>query len=410
MKKSSLSIAIIIISSNLLLSGCQTGQTKVVAAPEVLAEFDFSIDEGKIILPVQFKGQEYPFLLDTGATGTIFDDSFKDKLGNRFLWPKSATLARGRKAKIEYYRYPDASLGPLKFNDLNLIGVLDCDLWFGSKTPIKYRGIIGMDILKKYIVQIDFDNGKVTFFKGKQEFDLFSMFKPKENTHPEWGEAIQMKNPLFSNKRFFVTGNLPDNTKAEFLIDSGWYTTNALNTKLFKKVKSEYPVFADDENITTDNEASQNRKIVNSFSLGNYEYENIMFQKNNESILGYDFLSRHIVTFDFPNKIMYFKKGNNYDKQPPIHIILGDTRFTINSRSHAVEIIDPNSLAYEKGIREKDVLFMINHYDISSLNVAELMNLPVSADENNEIIFTFKRGDEVFIVEFTKQDLEQNRD
>ncbi|MBN1973490.1 MAG: aspartyl protease family protein [Sedimentisphaerales bacterium] len=392
MKKKNLCIVFVIISVCFFLSGCQTGQTKT---PEVLAEFDFSIDEGKVILPVQFKGQKYPFLFDTGATGTIFDDSLKDKLGNRFLWPKTATLSRGRKAKIEYYRHPDANLGPLKFDDLNLIGVLDCDLWFGSKVPIKYRGIIGMDFLKKYIVQIDFDNGKVAFFKGKQEFNLFSMFKPQENTHPEWGIAIQMENPWYSNKRYFVTGNLPDNTKAEFLIDSGWYCTNALKSKLFKKVK----------NIIPDNAVEQNYKIVNSFSLGNFEYENILFQKNNESILGYGFLSRHIVTFDFPNKLMYLKKGKDYDKQPPIHIILEDTRFTINSRSHAVEIIDPNSLAYEKGIREKDVLFMINHYDISSLNVAELMNLPVSADESNEIIFTFKRGEETFTVEFAKQEV-----
>ncbi len=400
MKKINLCITSIIVLNILFLSGCQTGQTKTVAALEVLTEFDFSIDNGKIILPVQFKGQEYPFLLDTGATGTIFDNSFKDKLGNRFLWPKNATLARGKKAKIEYYRHPDANLGPLKFNDLNLIGVLDCDLWFGSKTPIKYRGIIGMDFLKKYIVQIDFDNGKVTFLKGKQEFDLFSMFKPKEITHPEWGIAIQMKNPWYSNKRFFVTGNLPDNTKTEFIIDNGWCSTNALKSKIFKKVKSEYQVSADDENIIPDNAVEQKCKIVNSFSLGNFQYENILFQKNNESVIGYDFLSRHIVTFDFPNKIMYLKKGKNYDKQPPIHIILGDTRFTINSRSHAVEIIDPNSLAYKKGIREKDVLFMINHYDVSTLNVAEFMNLPISVDESNEIIFTFKRGDDIFTTIF----------
>ena len=129
MRKINIYTALCVISVCFFLSGCQTSQVKT-AVPEVLAEFDFSIDEGKIILPVQFKGQEYPFLLDTGATGTVFDDSFKDKLGSRFLWPKTVTLARGRKAKIEYYRYPDANLGPLKFNDLNLIGVLDCDLWF----------------------------------------------------------------------------------------------------------------------------------------------------------------------------------------------------------------------------------------------------------------------------------------
>jgi len=50
-----------------------------------------------------------------------------------------------------------------------------------------------MEFLVKYIVQIDFDNKKVTFFKSRKDIDLFFFLRPKENKHPEWGEPIPLK-------------------------------------------------------------------------------------------------------------------------------------------------------------------------------------------------------------------------
>ena len=100
MRKIHLSVALIIISGGILFPGCQSIQPRVVSTPEVLAEFEIPGNTKHITLPVKFKGEEYQFILDTGATDTVFDDSFKDQLGKRFLWPKKATGARGKVIKV----------------------------------------------------------------------------------------------------------------------------------------------------------------------------------------------------------------------------------------------------------------------------------------------------------------------
>jgi hypothetical protein len=45
----------------------------------------------------------------------------------------------------------------------------------------KIGGIVGMDFLKRYIVQLDFDNGEIFFLKSET------------NSKSEWGEEFNLK-------------------------------------------------------------------------------------------------------------------------------------------------------------------------------------------------------------------------
>ena len=411
MNRTNLCVTVIVVSTILFLSGCQSNQTKTITSPEVLAEFDIAADAKHILLPVWLEGKEYQFVLDTGASNIVFDDSFRDKLGKRFLWPKTAELAYGKKAKAEYFFTPDANLGPLSLQEARFVNVFDLDLIPGyTKNGGEFMGVIGMTFLQKYIVQIDFDNKKVTFFKGKKDFDLFSFFKPRENKHPEWGEPVPLKSKLFDDL-IFVKGNLTDDMPSEFVIDSGWPGFNALNGKLFRKVKSSLTIGDNDENKSSYKAIipDPNYKSIETLSIGKFKYANVFFRKNNMSVLGLRFLSRHLVTFDFPNKKMYLKKGQNFDRQQKLCIYIGNTGCVLNADDYSVIKADPNSLAYKKGIREKDILIKINDNDISSLTLSEFMKLPFSANEHGEVLFTFKGGDGIFIVKFMKLDLEENK-
>ena len=406
MRKIHLSVALIIVSGSFLFSGCQSVESKAVAPLEVLAEFALSDTESHILLPVTFKGEEYQFILDTGSTNMIFDDSFKDKLGKRFLWPKKATAARGKKIKVELFRAPHAYLGPLNLKVSRLIGVIDLDLVHGFEENRKFQGIIGMEFLKNHIVQIDFDNGKVTFFKGKKDTDIFSFLRPKENEHPEWGEPIPLKTKFFSDLRY-IRGKLLDNTSADFMIDSGWGSPGTLQSRLFEKVHS---------NLTsgTKHGSMSTTKLIERFSVGSFEYKNNFFQKSNESILGLSFLSRHLVTFDFPNHKMYLKKGENFNKPPSINISL--YQFNLNIRKSGDNIIafeiDPNGLAYRKGIRQKDILLKINDQDVSSFGIVEFLEFlsQLSVPKDGALTFTFKRGDDIIEVSFEKSDIVTEKD
>jgi hypothetical protein len=408
MRKIHLSIALIIISGGLLFSGCQSNQPKAVDAPEVLAEFEIQGGMNFITLPVTFQGKEYPFVLDTGSTTTIFDDSFKDKLGKQFMWPIKRRGPEGKIFKVVWYHGHDAYVGPLKLEYTDFIRVRDLDqVVAGEKRD--FQGIISMEFLKKYTVQIDFDNKKVTFFRGKKEVDIFSP-QPKKNRHPEWGEPIPLKKKLFCD-RWYVKGCILNNMKVDFLIDTGWLSLDSLKSRIFGKIYSQK-----NTNEKSSSTGFSSYNIINqveNFSVGSFEYKNHVFRRSTESILGLSFFRRHLVTLDFPNNIMYLKKGDNFYQlqRPAIVISLEEIGCEVNAESFVVTEIDPNGFAYRKGIREKDILTKIIGQDVSSFNIVELSEfvsqLPVP--KNGESTFTFKHGDETITVPYSKRDMDASK-
>ena len=404
MRKINWCISSIIVLNFLFLSGCQTGQTK---APKVLAEFKYSNNTNEALLPVEFHGQIYQFGLDTGSSKTVFDIRFKDKLGKPFLWPipftLSAVLANGKIAKGEAFPTPKAKIGPFKLKGFPFVGVIDCNV-FGGEIP----GVIGMDFLKKYVVQIDYDNKKVTFFKGEKDFGIFSSFKSKQNKHPEWGEPVPLKTKLFAKNNYKVKGIFFEDIETDFLIDSGWgLPYDVIDSNVIKRIESRMAREINDGNVPPYLilPVTNDYKIVERFNLDNLEFKDYLVKDNHDSVLGQEFLSRHIVTFDFPNKIMYLKKGKNYDEQPDISIPIGVTGFVVNSKDYVVEKVDPNSSAYKKGVREKDILVKVNDENIQNMNITEFMKCLMKLPDANggRIPFTFKRGDETFIAVFIKK-------
>jgi len=413
MKKNNLYIALITILTLSLLSGCQSFGPKVTSAPEVLAEFDFSNTENGILLPVMFQDENYKFLLDTGTHETILDDSLKSKLRKQLPFPSKVRLSNGKTAKVVFFHAPDIYLGPFNLKCSPIMGVVDLDSVPGVEQESRqFQGIIGMDFLQKYIVQIDFDQGKVTFFKSKKEFDLFSLFKSKENKHPEWGEPIPLKTKLFSRLRY-IKGKLTEDISDEFMIDSGLIGHDELKSSLFDKVPYKLAFESKSENARTNAGLSSNidSKMIEKFSVGSLEYENRIFETNNKSVLGLWFLACHKVTFDFPNNMLYLKKGKIYNKPYTYNVSIEKIGFVLglNGEKLWVSKTDPNGLAQRKGIRQNDIIkkIQINEKVLTSFNTVEFLEFISKLPKLQDSIYilTFKRGEEIFTVEFTKQDL-----
>jgi hypothetical protein len=407
MRKRLLGMAVITFAGGFLLSGCQSLQTEVTDFNKPLAEFEFQDDISFIKLPVEFQGQTYQFVLDTGSSETIYDDSFKDSLGNRFLWPITVKGPQGRTSKVEYFssRGHDVNLGPLKLNIDSLMRVHSFD--FLKDKDIK--GIIGMDFLKRYVVQIDYDIKKVNFFcsiKG------VNPFKTKEKKYPDWGQPVPLRTKFLTSNVHFVKGNINENMQDDFLVDTGWNSPDSLKSVIFDNVYSQKlsKIRSQDvKSFSVGIPGYNSLTTVENFSVGSYEYGNIVFRKSDKySVLGNIFLSRHIVTFDFPNDVMYLQKGRNFDRQPEVFFDFYNLgiRCSLRKDSLIVTKIDPNGLAYQKGIREKDVLIKVNELDVSSFHIEENKNLDsqLSLRERGEITFTFKRGEELIELSFNKND------
>jgi predicted aspartyl protease len=401
MRKILIEIIIIIILSS-LFCGCQSVPSETTTTPELLAEFEFSGGTKHILLPVEFEREKYQFVLDTGSTDTVFDDSFKDKFGKRFLWPLKVKGPEGKISKVEYFNSPDqdAYIGHLKLNVDNLKKVQNLDFLTGN-----IQGIIGMEFLKKYVVQIDYDNKKVKFFRS------ISSFKAQKNKHPDWGEPVPLHTKFLMPNVRFVKGNISDNMHDNFLVDTGWHSPDSLNSKIFDKVYSQnLSKIKSSSNIATN---YNSLTIVGKFSVGSYEYTNNVFRKSDKSVLGRSFLSRHLVTFDFPNNVMYLQKGRNFNKQQEVIFDFFDLGLRCNLREGSLVVtkMDPNGFAYNKGVRENDILIKINELDVSSFHIEENKDVDLQLSrikEKGEITFTFKRGEELIEVSFSNRKIGTN--
>lgn len=109
-------------------------------------------------MPLRLEGgQEAHFLVDTGLTATIFDKSLEPRLGKR--------LGRGTrtgwevKGKANCYAAPKLYLG-------NIPLMTGSEVWTYDLKGT--AGILGMDCLNHYCIQLDFAAGKMRFLNPDQ--------------------------------------------------------------------------------------------------------------------------------------------------------------------------------------------------------------------------------------------------
>src|SRR5262245_40900063 len=130
----------------------------------VLAEFAVFTDGDGLLLPVRIGEKEYAFVLDTGATLSVFDTSLP--LGapietGEFTTPSGA-------GPVTFFRAPKASIGKLPFRYGQKIVGFNFTKWRRiSGHPI--YGMIGMDFLAAHVVHLDFDRGLVRFLEAAPE-------------------------------------------------------------------------------------------------------------------------------------------------------------------------------------------------------------------------------------------------
>ncbi|MHC4690903.1 MAG: aspartyl protease family protein [Planctomycetota bacterium] len=337
----------------------------------VLAEFNISTSSGSILLPVTFEGQEHLFELDTGAAVNFFDLSFADKLGK----PKESKkgLTGGGRIDLEFFSPPEAFLGPFNLKDYGDVACLDLSM-LNQVTGKKISGIIGTSLLNKYIVQIDSDNGKLLFLK------------PVTEKNSDWGQAFEIQ---YHMTGWYISGFVLGGIKMDFVIDTGDNGTGRIFSSTFNRfvLENEMKISQNVYETASGTIRGQYARF-DTLSLGPLTYNNLIFSDGNISALGLSFFSRHLTTFDFPNKRLYLKKGEGFEKidetdMSGLHLLrkIGDT---------FVYSVDVNSPAQEAGIKADDVIISINNKDAKEYELWEIRCI-LESGHNKEISMTIKR-------------------
>lgn len=379
----SLKVALLL-SFLVFAGGCADEPESTSDAPanqKVLAEFKIAKGGDPILLPVTFKEKEYLFLLDTGSSHTVFDTSFKHELGEVKSVKKG--LTSGSPILAEFFNAPEALLGPLNLKESGEIACVDLHM-FNLVLGKKVSGMIGMNFLRKYVVQVDFDKGTLLFLQ------------PMEEQHPDWGIELAIKYDSLGWPQ--ITGLVLKDIEVDLVIDTGANSTGGLESEIFKHTLSEKELKTSEVLFATASGVIRKREMrIKSLSIGSLNYADIILGEANMSHLGLLFLSRHIVTFDFLNNRMYLKKGKWFKKNDETD--MSGLHLLRISNQTVVYSVDEGSPAQKAGIRANDIILKVGDKDANTYDILELRRLLMSGDKRN-ITMTIKDSNDVKDVSF----------
>jgi hypothetical protein len=286
----------------LLLTGCASLPSEhqpppagtMASSPRLPAELGMNRDAGHgnvIFVNVQMEnGSAWPFVIDTGTTWTVFDKSLEPLLGQRV---HTATVWRwGVQEDSGIYPAPKLFLGGAPLLTGRAVATDDfqkISRSFGRSV----MGLIGMDTLKNYCMQLDFAAGKVRFLD------------PDHADKSKWGQAFPLTD--IGDGCLRVNENLAGADGPGSLIDTGCAYDGWLT----------WTVYQQWTNRTVLPAAGEVRRPEGV--LGGEHFSHLALRGLDLSALtdgdrhmkfnglGLSFLSRRVVTFDFPNHTMYLK-------------------------------------------------------------------------------------------------------
>jgi hypothetical protein len=279
--------------SLLLLCSCATGEPIRSQLP---ADVAFNKDAGRgtwLFVTLRLEsGEQLPFLVDTGAPWTFFDKSREPKLVKRL---DTATLWNfGVKHEGRTYAAPKLYLGgTLVMMTGTNVGTLDCkEIYTKAGRPV--LGILGMDCLEHYCIQVDFAARKVRFLN-------------EETANKKgWGKPFPLT--ALDNGCLLANENLAGAKGAGSLIDTGCDGDGWLMPNLFQQWTNH-----------ADPPAAGQACSPNGV-LGGVTYPDIWLDRLDAKAMvrdetniqyngiGLHFLARHLVTLDFPNHTLHLKR------------------------------------------------------------------------------------------------------
>jgi len=241
-----------------------------------------------------------------------------------------------------------------------------------------------MNFLKKYVVQIDFDKSTLSFIQ------------PIREKNHNWGMEVPIT--YDSTGLPVIRVKIFDSIKTNFLIDTGGDVTGMLHSAMLKHIISVHNIKVSESLTATASGIMQSKDFrIDSLSLGSFEYKNLIFLESNVSSLGLGFWSRHIVTFDFPNSIVYLKKSKEFNKDDEVdmsglHLLHISDQIIIHS-------VDKNSPAQKAGIKADGIIVYVMDRKAELYEMWELRQLLRSEDKRN-ITMTIKSGDYIKKISF----------
>ena len=234
-----------------------------------------------IVIPVYINGKKLSFILDTGVDKIIiFNLSKKDSIG--LLKPQKLTLrglGGGKPVEVLLSHKNKVSIKSVVSNDETIYVILDDYFDLSSKMGETIHGIIGYNILRNFIVKINYRNKKIDFYN------------PESYIYKKCRKCEIFPIQLYRNKPYInakvqidTIGNTL--TDVKLLIDSGGSDAIWLFENSKEEIRTPKRFFNDILGEGLSGTIYGNRSRIPKIKLGSFEIKNPTV-----SFLGFPFYS-----------------------------------------------------------------------------------------------------------------------
>jgi hypothetical protein len=359
---------------------------------------EFLIDKGKkkfhvsfkhvgslVILPISINGSPpLNFVLDTGSPFTVITNleainHFNLKKG------KSIKISGLGKDKVELEAYlsykNEMQIGNAHSPAIDIVLLFEQGFDLGTRFGLPIYGIIGYDLLKDFVVEVDYIKDQITFYQHERFYSRKNLKK-----FEEFPLTIRGKKPYIEIQTF-----LEDKPKTiNLLIDTGSWESLWLFEKPQENIRVPEKYIEDYLGYGLNGEIHGKRSRIDHLKIGSYFIENpttsfpdslsVSNVSRNErnGTIGSEILQRFTTIYDFQNRKLFLKKNSKFN-EPYHYNLAGLELYQPYPELPYLEVsyVRENSPAHKAGLRKGDSVKYLNKKKISIFN-----NHPHARDNN----------------------------
>lgn len=351
-----------------------------------------------IIIPVTINGSDtLNFILDTGVRYPIITElPFINKLNLNYMMPiQIKGLGEGNDLTAYRSGNNEMKLGELTASNQEVHMIIDENFQISPLLGIPVHGLIGFNLFKDYIVEIDYSNNKL------------NLYRPEYYKYHNRKKDIILPLSLEGDKPYVYTNILTDDSTkvpVKLLLDTG--ASDAVWLSLNSDNRIHYP----ENHIETFLGRGLNGNLygvkgrLDGIWVGplilpkpivafpNSDVLDYLISSNDRNgTLGAEILRRFIVTIDYKNNRLTLR---------PTSKVKEDFNYNMSGMEvsnpmpglpiYTIDEIRENSPAYFAGLKENDQILTINNNNHMSLELNDI-NLLLQSKENKKIKLTVLR-------------------
>lgn len=361
---------------------------------KLITETEFELFGDHIFVSVSVDDSEpFDFIFDTGDGLAVIDLDVAKKLDLKTDHQSSKTSAQGSisGALIEHNK--------IEINDVKLdeIELYTTDLSHLERTIGRnIDGIIGYDLLKNYVVRVDYSDMTLKLFDqdGYQNEGFVEGFKFKlVNYIPTIEASVTLNNGESYTENFFI--NTGAGTTLDF--NSPFASKHDVVDKTGEHYS--YPVSG-----LGDEETMHYEGRVKEFSIGTFKIEElpigisqakhgIQHNKKVAGIIGNGVLKHFNITYDYAAGKLYMAPNENFEKPYVVNSSGINLQFSKDMKKILIHRVFEESPGEEAGIEVDAELLSVNGTAVADLTLPEIRKT-LEATEGS-VKLTYKQNGEV---------------